>query len=200
MRTTNILLLLALALATTASASASNTPEAALEETIHEMVDVLHLDDTTTSLEAKRENVLRILERSFSFDIIIRRSLGRNWNRLDPKQQDSVTILVTDLLIRAYTRELQNGPKPKITFLRTETLAPNKKIEVPTEVTYKGTEVAISYRLANIKNRGWQVYDVLIEGISMVSNYRKQFDKHFQTRSANDLIALLKNKLKNFDS
>ena len=70
------------------------------------------------------------------------------------------------------------------------------KIEIASKVLLNGNEVNLSYRLANIKDRGWQVYDVLVEGVNMVSNYRKQFDEHFQRKSAADLIDLLKNKLK----
>ncbi len=72
----------------------------------------------------------------------------------------------------------------------------SSKIEIDSIVLLNESKINISYRLANIKGRGWQVYDVLVEGVSMVSNYRKQFDEHFLKKSASDLIELLKSKLK----
>lgn len=178
--------------------AAEKTPSQLLEETVHEVVDILH-EQGDLDLQQKRNRILEILKKRFSFDIIIRRALGRNWSEFNEAQQDRITNLISDLLIRAYTRELQNGPKPKITFDQTEQLADNK-IEIYTKVTYKDNLVSVSYRLANIKNHGWQVYDVLIEGVSMVSNYRKQFDEHFQTKGAEELLKILQSKLDDYDS
>ena len=177
-----------------ATADPFDAPKNALEATI---LEVLHADDSNLRYTAKREQIIEILNEDFSFDIIIQRALGRNWKKLDDKQKEQVTLLVTDLVIRTYTRELNNGPKPTMKFGKAKALTESKsKIEIASKVSLNGTEVNLSYRLANIKDRGWQVYDVLVEGVSMVSNYRKQFDEHFQQKSAADLIDLLKNKLK----
>ena len=180
-----------------ATADPFDAPKNALEATILELLEVLHADDSNLSYTAKREQIIEILNEDFSFDIIIQRALGRNWKKLDDKQKEQVTLLVTDLVLRTYTRELNNGPKPTMKFGKAKALTESKsKIEIASKVSLNGTEVNLSYRLANIKDRGWQVYDVLVEGVSMVSNYRKQFDEHFQRKSAADLIDLLKNKLK----
>ncbi len=184
----------AIALVAQPSAQAQDNPETMLVDTIAEVLDMLHANEQELSHEDKRTKILNLLQERFSFDIIIRRALGRNWNMLSADQQNKVTELISDLLIRAYTKELENGPKPNISVVKTEELSSNK-IEVVTSVRYKSNFVSVSYRLANVKNRGWQVYDVLIEGVSMVSNYRKQFDEHFQTKSAADLLRLLERKL-----
>ncbi|MDQ8205347.1 ABC transporter substrate-binding protein [Pelagicoccus sp. SDUM812003] len=178
--------------------AAEETPEALLKKTVDQVVDILHEGDAS-SIEDKRARILDLLQSRFSFDIIIRRALGRNWNEFNEEQQNRVTQLISDLLIRSYTRELKNGPKPNITFVGTDDLSDNK-IEIKSTVTFRDNLVAVNYRLANIRNRGWQVYDVLIEGVSMVSNYRKQFDEHFQTKSASDLLKLLQSKLDSFDT
>lgn len=183
------------------SAAPFDAPKKALESTILELIDVLHADETHLPYAAKRNQIIKIVNKDFSFDIIIQRAMGRNWNKLDDPQKSQLTSLVTDLVLRTYTRELNNGPKPTLKFGRARALTESKsKIEIESKVGLKGTEVNLSYRLANIKGRGWQVYDVLLEGVSMVSNYRKQFDEHFQKKSAADLIDLLKNKLKEVQS
>jgi phospholipid transport system substrate-binding protein len=143
----------------------------------------------------KKDQIIGILNQQFSFDVIIQRSLGRNWNKLNDSQKDQVYTLITDLVLQSYTQELQDGPRPELTFYEPKVIT-SSKIEIESIVLLDESKINISYRLANIKDRGWQVYDVLVEGISMVSNYRKQFDEHFLKKSASELIDLLKTKLK----
>ncbi len=182
--------------ATPLRANELDAPKAALESTINELLDVLHADDSNMPFTAKRDEIIEIVNRQFSFDVIIQRALGRNWSKLSDPQKEQVYNLVTDLVLQAYTQELQNGPKPRLTFSNPEVLS-KSKIEIDSIVFLNNTKINLSYRLANIKDRGWQVYDVLVEGVSMVSNYRKQFDEHFQKKNASDLIDLLKSKLEN---
>ncbi len=167
----------------------------ALETTLNQLLDVLHKDNKTAPYSVKKEQILEILNQRFSFDVIIQRSLGRNWNKLNDTEKDQVYSLITDLVLQTYTQELQDGPRPKLTFNEPKVVS-SSKIEIDSIVLLNESKINISYRLANIKGRGWQVYDVLVEGVSMVSNYRKQFDEHFLKKSASDLIELLKSKLK----
>ncbi|MBK1877117.1 MlaC/ttg2D family ABC transporter substrate-binding protein [Pelagicoccus mobilis] len=180
------------------SAIAKLSPQEQLQASISEVIEILH-SGSDIPTDEKRALVLEQLQTRFSFDIIIRRTLGRNWNRLDESQQDRITILITDLLIKTYTAELASGEKPQVNFLKTEDLDSNK-IEIHTSVTYKNALVSVNYRLANIKSRGWQVYDVLVEGTSIVSNYRGQIDEHFQTKSAEELLDVIASKIENYDS
>lgn len=177
-----------------ASANDYEKPEKALQTTIEALIDALHADDQVLSYQSKREQIIAILNKDFSFDIIIQRALGRNWKKLDARQQDQVTGLITDLVLQAYVKELKDGSRPRIRYEAAKPLS-SSKIEIASKVEVKGTKVNLSYRLANLRDRGWQVYDVLVEGVSMVANYRKQFDEHFQKKSASDLIVLLKDKL-----
>ena len=167
----------------------------ALESTLNQLLDVLHANHTTAPYSVKKEQIIGILNQQFSFDVIIQRSLGRNWNKLNDSQKDQVYTLITDLVLQSYTRELQDGPRPELTFYEPKVVT-SSKIEIASIVLLNESKINISYRMANIKDRGWQVYDVLVEGISMVSNYRKQFDEHFLKKSASELIDLLKSKLK----
>ncbi len=167
----------------------------ALETTLNQLLDILHKGDKTAPYSVKKEQILQILNQKFSFDVIIQRSLGRNWNKLNDAEKDQVYSLITDLVLQSYTQELQDGPRPKLTFKEPKVVT-SSKIEIDSIVLLNESKVNISYRMANIKDRGWQVYDVLVEGVSMVSNYRKQFDEHFLKKSASDLIELLKSKLK----
>jgi len=167
----------------------------ALESTLNQLLDVLHANHRTAPYSVKKDQIIGILNQQFSFDVIIQRSLGRNWNKLNDSQKDQVYALITDLVLQSYTRELQDGPRPQLTFYEPKVIT-SSKIEIESLVLLNESKINISYRMANIKDRGWQVYDVLVEGVSMVSNYRKQFEEHFLKKSASELIDLLKSKLK----
>ncbi len=187
--------LLSVALLPNSRANELDITRDALESTLNQLLDVLHANHSTAPYSVKKDQIIGILNQQFSFDVIIQRSLGRNWNKLNDSQKDQVYSLITDLVLQSYTRELQDGPRPDLTFYEPKVIT-SSKIEIDSIVLLNESKINISYRMANIKDRGWQVYDVLVEGVSMVSNYRKQFDEHFLKKSASDLIDLLKNKLK----
>ena len=189
------ILLLAVALLPNLRSNDLDNTKDALESTLNRLLDVLHANHSTAPYSVKKDQIIGILNQQFSFDVIIHRSLGRNWNKLNDSQKDQVYTLITDLVLQSYTQELQDGPRPELTFYEPKVIT-SSKIVIESIVLLNESKINISYRLANIKDRGWQVYDVLVEGISMVSNYRKQFDEHFLKKSASELIDLLKTKFK----
>ncbi|MDQ8199276.1 ABC transporter substrate-binding protein [Pelagicoccus enzymogenes] len=193
----NVFALFCFGIASLAQANVETDPQKQLEKTISSVIDILH-DTEARGVEETRKQILSELEKSFSFEIIIRRTLARNWNQLSEAQRDRITVLITDLLIKAYTHELAGADKPKINFLKTDDLGSNK-IEIFTTVSYKSTFVSVNYRLANVKSQGWQVYDILIEGTSIVSNYRGQFDEFLQTKTPEQLLELIESKIKEYD-
>ena len=187
------LLLFASLLCLSSVLSAEEKPEEKLKSTIESVIDVLYQSGESISLEQKRNQVLAVLEQSFSFDIIIRRTLGRNWQKLNAQQQQQVVTLATDLMIHSYTREFHNGARPTVAFKKPLELSKNK-LEISSVLSLPDNKINLSYRLARLES-GWQVYDLLVEGVSLVSNYRKQFDAHFQKKDADALIIQLEEKL-----
>lgn len=168
-------------------------PEVQLKNTIEGLIEVLYKVDDSVSLEAKRAEVLTVLDQSFSFDVIIRRTLGRNWEKLSPDQRRQIVTLATDLLIHSYTREFTTGRKPTVAFQKPLELSKNK-IEIGSVLSLEDQNINLTYRLAKLES-GWQVYDLIVEGVSLVSNYRKQFDAHFQKKNGDELIDQLEAKL-----
>ena len=86
------------------SADQLEASKSALESTIHELLEVLHADKSKLPYNTAREEIISILDRQFSFDVIIHRALGRNWKLLDENQQKQVSSLVIDLVLQAYTK------------------------------------------------------------------------------------------------
>ena len=172
---------------------AEEAPEVKLQHTIESVIDVLYRADPNTTVEEKRTALLEVLGKSFSFDVIIRRTLGRNWDQLTPDQQNKIVELATDLLIHSYTREFTVGKRPTVSFQKHLDLSKNK-IEIASVSSLESNDINLTYRLAKLES-GWQVYDLIVEGVSLVSNYRKQFDAHFQKKNGDQLIDQLEEKL-----
>ena len=173
--------------------SGQEKPEEKLQATVEAVIDVMYQADDSVSLEDLRNQVLEVLEQSFSFDVLVRRTLGRNWARLNEDQQKQIIDLATELMIHTYTKEFQTGAKPTVTFKKPLELSANK-IEISSVLSLPDNKINLSYRLARLES-GWQVYDLIVEGVSIVSNYRKQFDAHFLKKGGDELIDQLEAKL-----
>ncbi len=154
------------------------------------------LDDPTYKsqdrLVQRRALVRKIADDIFDFPEVARRSLGRHWQPLTEKQREEFTALFSDLLERSYVTKIETYGGEKITYASER--VDGDIATVPTRiVTKSGTEVPVDYRLLKNGDK-WLVYDVNIEGVSLVSNYRTQFNKIIQTSSFNELIHRLKTK------
>ncbi|MFA6287136.1 MAG: ABC transporter substrate-binding protein [Opitutaceae bacterium] len=134
-----------------------------------------------------------ILEKNFSFDLITRRAVGPGWRQFTPEQQKKTTALFTELVIRTYADRFEAGAQPGITYATPVELAPNKR-ELPTTIDYAGKKYSVSYRMELAADQ-WRVSDVIIEGVSMIKNYRDQFDPMFQRGGAAEIIRILEEKL-----
>jgi phospholipid transport system substrate-binding protein len=140
----------------------------------------------------RRAAVTKIAQEIFDFPEVARRALARHWQPLTDKQREEFTALFADLLERSYVSKIELYSGEKITYA-------SERIEgdtasVATRIATKcGAEVPIDYRLLK-KGPRWLVYDVNVEGVSLVSNYRTQFNKIIQTSSFNELIQKLKTK------
>jgi phospholipid transport system substrate-binding protein len=140
----------------------------------------------------RRTAVRRIADDIFDFNEIARRALARHWQPLSDKQRTEFVGLFSDLLERSYLSKIETYGGEKIQYVgeRVDGDAASVATRI---VTKSGTEVPVDYRMQKKGDR-WLVYDVNIEGVSLVSNYRTQFNKIIQTGSYNDLVQKLKAK------
>jgi phospholipid transport system substrate-binding protein len=134
------------------------------------------------------------LERIFNFESLTKKALGLAWRELSPDQQKHAVGLFSELVIRSYTTRFDPGSKLDIDFSRSIQLGDNK-MEVPAVARHQGNNVSVAYRVESAP-RGWVVYDVIIEGVSLTQNYRAQFDEIRQRGSAVQILRSLEEKLK----
>ena len=172
--------------------AAAGPPTDQLKGAIDGVLKVLEDPGLKDRATERRAAVRKIAQDIFDFPEVARRSLARHWQPLTDKQRDEFTGLFSDLLERSYVSKIEQYGGEKISYA-------NERVDgdtgtVGTRLTSKsGTEVPIDYRMLK-KGDKWLVYDVNIEGVSLVSNYRTQFNKIIQTSSYNDLVQKLKTK------
>jgi phospholipid transport system substrate-binding protein len=144
----------------------------------------------------RRTAVRKIANDIFDFAEIARRSLGRHWQGRSDREREEFVTLFGDLLERSYISKIELYGGEKILYT-------NERVEADVAVvstkiiTKNGTEVPIDYRLLRRADR-WLVYDVNIEGVSLVSNYRTQFNKIIQTSSYGELVRKMRVKQEEF--
>jgi phospholipid transport system substrate-binding protein len=144
----------------------------------------------------RRSAVRKIANEIFDFGEIARRSLGRYWQPLSEVQRSEFVGLFGDLLERSYISKIELYGGEKIIYSGER--ADGDLATVSTKIiTKNGTEVPVDYRLFRRGDR-WMIYDVNIEGISLVSNYRTQFNKIIQTSGYNTLVDRMKTKQTEF--
>ena len=163
---------------------------------LHSEVDkILALAYSGQSTETLAERARPLLERDFSFDLVTRQAIGPGWRQFTPGDQQKVTDLFTRLVIRIYAARVVGTQRPNITYGKSVTLTTDR-CEIPTRVTAPNTDkpYSVVYRLINLPS-GWRIYDVLIEGVSFVANYRAQFDDMVRRGGAAAVIKALEAKL-----
>lgn len=174
-----------------ATASAQPDPQQTLRGAVDEVLAIAY--DGKASDRPLSARVRPVLENYFNFDSLTRRAVGPGWRQFTPSQQQRTTVLFTELVIRTYADRFEVGTQPGITYAAPVDLAPGKR-ELPTTIDYAGKKYAVAYRMELVSGK-WRIYDVIIEGVSMVANYRAQFDSLFQHGGADAIIHALEEKL-----
>ena len=140
----------------------------------------------------RRTAVRKIANDIFDFGEIARRSLGRHWQGRTDKEREEFISLFGDLLERSYISQIELYGGEKILYTN-ERMDGEVAVVSTKVITKNGTEVPIDYRLLRRGDR-WLVYDISIEGVSLVSNYRTQFNKIIQTTSYGELVKKMRAK------
>jgi phospholipid transport system substrate-binding protein len=141
----------------------------------------------------RRAAVRKIANDIFDFSETARRSLGRHWQGRTQAERDEFVQLFTDLLERTYISKIETYGGEKIQYNGDTVEGEQAKVQTKLVTKGSGGEIPIEYRMHKVGDR-WLVYDVVIEGVSLVANYRTQFNKIIQTSSFEELMNKMKNK------
>jgi phospholipid transport system substrate-binding protein len=154
------------------------------------------LRDPAFKQKSKQEQIEGIRETIndiFDWTELSKRTLGKNWKKFSPEQQKEFTDLFSTLLENVYADRLLAYSDEKVVFEK-ETELKKGRVEVASHIRLAdGKQVPLNYRMIQ-KEGKWRVYDIVIEGVSMVKNYRSQFKKLLTNKKPEDLIETLKKK------
>jgi phospholipid transport system substrate-binding protein len=173
----------------------AGAPLDALQIRMKSLLDVLR-DPSFRALptqEEKKEKILPVIDEIFDYQELSKRTLSRNWKKLNAEQRQEFTDLFSKLLAVVYIDRLLEYTDEKVIFGNEKMLSKNKA-EVQSKIVTSSKEIPIHYRMI-LKDDTWRVYDVLIEGVSLIRTYRSQFKKIFAKQGPEGLLEMLREKV-----
>ncbi|NBV86560.1 MAG: ABC transporter substrate-binding protein, partial [Verrucomicrobia bacterium] len=156
------------------SIASADSPEAVLNRGLAELLRQTKGRNNSDPVELAHR-LRPTIERFFNMESLTRKALGVGWKDFSPAQQKKAVDLFSEIIIRSYTSRFDPSSEIDIQFVKSVDLGNGRK-EVPATARYQGNSVMVAYRVENTGPEGWRVYDVVIEGVSLASNYRAQFD------------------------
>jgi phospholipid transport system substrate-binding protein len=185
-------LALTLAVALAAPAAWAGPPTDQLRAQVDRVLKLLDDPALKEKPKERRTAVRKIAEDIFDFGETARRSLGRHWAARTQAEREEFVRLFGDLLERSYISKIELYGGEKIQYSADRIDGDHATVQSRL-ITKHGTEIPIEYRMLKRKDR-WLVYDVVIEGVSLVANYRTQFNKIIQTSSYAELVKRMKTR------
>lgn len=144
--------------------------------------------------DTKKAKLRSIYVRMFDDVELSKRTLAKNWNKLNTAQRKEFVHLYEQVLEKAYIDKILSYTNEKITYDKEEMMAGNRA-EVHTTILTASKKIPISYRVT-MSGGAWKVYDVIIENVSLVLNYRTQFNNILAKDTPEQMLETLRKKVK----
>jgi phospholipid transport system substrate-binding protein len=193
---------LCLSLFAAAATAQDLAPDALVKKISDEVIDIVKQDKDIQAGHQKKINDLvdaKVLPH-FNFSHMTALAVGRNWPKATPEQQKALTDEFRTLLVRTYSSALTTYKNQVIEFKPLRAGAGDKEVTVRTQVKQPGTEpVGIDYSMEKTP-AGWKVYDVVVGGVSLVTNYRETFNAQVRDGGVDGLIKSLVSKNRSLET
>ena len=173
-------------------------PMQTVERHINQLLDVLK-DQTlvgTDGTEKKKEAVRTISDSLFDFYTVSRRTLGAHWKKLTPQQREQFILLYRKLLESVYMDRLLQYKDEKVKYIKEVALS-ETRAEVHSAIVIDSGEIPFSYKMF-LKKGNWKVYDILVENVSLVGNYRTQFNDLFAKNSPGKVLDIMRQRVEGY--
>lgn len=143
---------------------------------------------------ARQERLRQISDQAFNWQEMAQRALATHWRERTPQERQEFVALFKDLVERSYMNRLEQAAEERQAIQYVDEQIDGSRAVVKTKaVTKRNVEVPLDYRLQQVDGR-WLIYDVIVEGISLVNNYRSQFNRIIATSSYADLIQRMRSR------
>jgi len=185
--------LVAVWLASAAVPCYASSPTESMKATVDEVLRIIRQNDLKqpNKTDERRQLLERAIEARFDYQEMSRRALGAPWNALSDQERQEFVSLFRTLLTNSYSDKIETYSGEGVRYVNER--REKEYAEVRTKVLSGKTEIPLDYRLIN-KADDWRVYDVVVDGISLVNNYRGQFAKIIKSSSYADLVEQLRKK------
>jgi phospholipid transport system substrate-binding protein len=168
-----------------------------LKESIQAVIDTIKNKQKATTPEAQavqRKKIFSIAQSFFNFKEMSKRTLGKEWKQIPKEKQDRFAHLFARFLANIYYKRLEEYTNETVKYL--EQRQHKNKLMIKTLVVTQKNEIPMNYKL--LKSDRWRVYDISIEGVSLVRNYRSQFHKILRKKGIEELMNMMSQKLGQF--
>lgn len=189
-----LLTVAALFLATNASAGVTDE----VKKTVDDVVRIVSDKELKKNDHKRRQMLKKSISVIFDYNEMAKRSMGKHWNQRSAAEKKQFSELFASLLENSYASKIESYNNEKIVYLKETIDADHAELKSKV-VTAKRDEFTLDYRMIN-QNGTWMVYDVVIEGVSLVSNYRTQFNKIITANGYPELVKKLQTKTEDLKS
>ena len=185
-----------------APASAQQAPDVLVREVTKEVLEIVRADEALRAGEKQRVMALvdaKVLPH-FDFRRMTMLAVGRDWRDATAEQQARLTEAFRTLLVRTYSNALTQYRDQTVSFMPARFAATDKRVQVRTEVHQSGAQpIGIDYMLEK-SDTGWKVFDVIVAGVSLVTNYRNSFASEVRSGGVDGLLKSLEAKNRSLEA
>jgi phospholipid transport system substrate-binding protein len=176
------------------SYASQNEPINVLKNAVDRFVAIMEGETHLTSREEKRKEIQRMAYDLFDFTEISRRALGHNWKLFNYDEKKQFIIVFSKFLTNIYMDEIEGEyAGERVNYLQQDMLT-KRKAFIKTVLIRKNENIPIDYSMLK-KNETWQIYDIRVEGVSLISNYRSQFRRILLNKPPAKLIEAIRKKI-----
>jgi phospholipid transport system substrate-binding protein len=174
-----------------AATALADEPLKVIETRIDRIIKIL--GDKSLKEDVKVKKLETAADETFDYVYLSRMTLGRYWLNFDDDQRSEFIALFRQLLEKNYMGQLLQYSDEKVVFRR-QTMLSETRAEVSSNVVARDKTIPIAYRLIR-RDDDWKVYDLVIEGVSLVSNYRTQFNDILSRQTPAEMLSILRKKV-----
>jgi phospholipid transport system substrate-binding protein len=173
------------------------SPTADLKPALSDLTAVLGDENLKgdAHLVERRDKILSLIKNRFDFREMSKRVLGKTWREIDNQERDRFTALMTKLLENVYIGKLESYSGQEIEFVAER--IKGQRAQVTTLIENRGVKIPVHYIMRKTESR-WMVYDINIEGVSLVRNYQEQFKSILRKDDYQGLVKVLEDKNRSF--
>ena len=187
------LILVAMLFAT--NAIAESTPTDDVRTSVDAVIALLK--DDTLDTESRRDRMREVIDKRFDFRAMSQRTLATNWKKASDAEKQKFTELFAELIQNSYVSKIESYTNESVKYPGEK--QNGKKAVVDTLIITSSAEIPVNYKVY-LKDGSWQVYDVIIEGVSLISNYRSSYQEIVMKDGFDGLLAKMEEKIRELKS